>query len=122
MLRKMATGVSRQEQQLSPDSMGPAKPAYRALLEAQANDSDSSGTLRRKKKLRKEARRYVRLHRDQLKEEDPFLYYFGRVDRDKLDEYRSLNQKNAKQKSISHPKRQQMINYPEKTPKKQVSI
>ena len=56
------------------------KPAYKMLMAAQDNDSDSSGTRRRNKKIRKQARKMARDNRELIKEEDPFLYYFGKVD------------------------------------------
>lgn len=65
------------------------KPAYKMLMAAQDLSSDSSTTRRHNKKMRKEARRIARMNKDFLKEEDPFLYYFGKVDKDKVVEYRS---------------------------------
>ena len=60
------------------------KPAYRIMLSAQDRDSDSSGTRLRNKCLRKKARKEVRKGRSMMKEEDPFLYYFGKIDKDKI--------------------------------------
>jgi len=37
--------------------------------------------------MRKEARKEIRANRQVLKEHDPFLYYFGKIDKDKVKEY-----------------------------------
>lgn len=63
------------------------KPYYRKLLAAQDNDSDSTDTLKKNKVLRKEARKEARQDKEALRDEDPFLYYFGVVDRDKVKEF-----------------------------------
>jgi len=54
------------------------------LLGARDCDSDSSATRRHKKQLRRQARREARQSRERLKDEDPFLYYFGKADPDKV--------------------------------------
>lgn len=54
------------------------------MLAARDCDSDSSGTRRDKKQRRAQARREARQSRERLKDEDPFLYYFGKADPDKV--------------------------------------
>lgn len=63
IMRKVTVGLSGRDLAKN-EATSPLKPAYRALLEAQANDSDSSSTRIKKKKTRKDMRRQVRLHRE----------------------------------------------------------
>jgi hypothetical protein len=53
-------------------------------LPLQDDFSDTTSAKRRKKWERKEARRKRREARVKLKEDDPFSYYFGRVDPDTI--------------------------------------
>lgn len=47
--------------------------------------SDSTSVKLEKKRQRKQSRKIARLAREKLKQEDPFSYYFGKIDQEKLD-------------------------------------
>lgn len=57
------------------------------------HESDSASVKLEKKKARKEARKVARLAREKLKKEDPFSYYFGKLDPDIEEERKKVEKK-----------------------------
>ena len=106
LLTKGVTASAPLNQDPRNQAMQNIKPAYKKLLAAQENSSDSSITRKQKKKKRKEARKEIRANRHGVREYDPFLYYFGKVDKDKVQEYQNAH---GKSKGDLHSQRRRKV-------------